>query len=120
MARASRAILAAVAVSDTTDEAEIAIRRTLDRVMIPVWVAKSPKLTSRVRTSCAAWRTGRGWRSRSPRKRDPDAPGYGTYQLVDRETGTIVALGPPSGFGLTADEIEEILTEGASRRPLTR
>jgi hypothetical protein len=54
------------------------------------------------------------------RKRNPDAPGYGTYQLVDRETGTIVALGPPSGFGLTADEIEEILTEGASRRPLTR
>jgi hypothetical protein len=52
------------------------------------------------------------------RKRNPRAPGYGTYQLVDRETGTIVALGPSSGFGLTADEIEEILTE-AAQRPLT-
>jgi hypothetical protein len=53
------------------------------------------------------------------RKRNPRARGYGTYQLVDRETGTIVALGPSSGFGLTADEIEGILTEGA-QRPLTR
>jgi hypothetical protein len=49
------------------------------------------------------------------RKRNPSAPGYGTYQLVDRETGTIVALGPSSGFGLTADEIEAILTMRPSR-----
>jgi hypothetical protein len=53
------------------------------------------------------------------RKRDPRAPGYGTYQLVDRETGTIVALGPSSGFGLTAGEIEQILTDTA-QQPLKR
>jgi hypothetical protein len=49
------------------------------------------------------------------RTRNPSARGYGTYQLVDRETGTIVALGPSSGFGLTADEIEKILTTRPSR-----
>jgi hypothetical protein len=49
------------------------------------------------------------------RKRNPQARGYGTYQLVDRETGTIVKLGDSSGFGLTADEIAAFLTEESQR-----
>lgn len=41
--------------------------------------------------------------------RDPRALLYGTYMLVDAETGEWVAWGHDKGYGLTLDEIEQAL-----------
>lgn len=48
---------------------------------------------------------------RRSRTRDEQAPDYGTYQLADAETGTIVKgiKGKARGFGLDLDEIEDYL-----------
>jgi hypothetical protein len=46
------------------------------------------------------------------RRRDPRAYDYGTYRLVDIDTGTLVAYGPlHDGWGLDLDDIERALTE---------
>lgn len=45
---------------------------------------------------------------RKTRRRDPRAYDFGTYQLVDVRTNTLVA-GDQSGFGLTLDDVEACL-----------
>lgn len=47
---------------------------------------------------------------KSPR-RDVRATDYGTYQLVDQSTNTVVSCGLQSGFGLSLEEIAEQLSE---------
>ena len=47
---------------------------------------------------------------KSPR-RDVRATDYGTYQLVDQSTNTLVSYGLQSGFGLSLEEIAEQLSE---------
>ncbi len=46
------------------------------------------------------------------RRRDPNAWDYGTYQLVDTDTNTVVAQDSAigHGFGLSLDQIEARLT----------
>ncbi len=53
-----------------------------------------------------------GLRLEKARRRDPRAIDYGTYQLVDPETDTLVSYGTSHGYGLTLDEIERELTRG--------
>ena len=43
------------------------------------------------------------------KRRDPRAIGYGTYQLVDKNTNNLVAYGNQEGFGLTLEEVETAL-----------
>jgi hypothetical protein len=50
------------------------------------------------------------------RCRTPEAPEYGTYQLVS-ENGILEVYGLQSGFGLTLDEIEKTLSSGADDEP---
>jgi hypothetical protein len=50
------------------------------------------------------------------RRRDPHALDYGTYQLVDATTGTVVTSSLTSGYGLTLGEIERELTNPRRRR----
>lgn len=45
---------------------------------------------------------------RKSRRRDPRAPDYGVYWLMDRAN----VLAPGDGPGLTLDEVERRLTEG--------
>jgi hypothetical protein len=50
------------------------------------------------------------------RRRDPHALDYGTYQLVDATTNSVVASGLTSGYGLTLGDIERELTKPRRRR----
>lgn len=54
-----------------------------------------------------------GLRLMKSRRRDPRAWGYGTYMLVDADTGVVAfadwAVG--RGYGLSLDDIEEFLTK---------
>ena len=45
------------------------------------------------------------------KRKDPRAIGYGTYQLADATTGTLVAWGSQSGYGMSLDDVERALTE---------
>jgi len=54
-----------------------------------------------------------GLRLTKTRRRDPRALDYGTYMLVDANTDALVAWGLQSGYGMTLDEIETCLKEGA-------
>ena len=47
--------------------------------------------------------------------RDPRALAFGTYRLVDADTGELYAGDPPTGYGLDLDQIEAVLDRG--RRP---
>jgi hypothetical protein len=38
--------------------------------------------------------------------RDPRGLGYGTYRLVDTATGNVYAHRPPTGYGLTLEQVE--------------
>jgi hypothetical protein len=51
-----------------------------------------------------------GLRLEKSRRRDERAYDYGTYQLVDPYTNTLVASGHQHGYGLSLDEIEQALT----------
>ncbi len=57
----------------------------------------------------------RGLRLMRSRRRDPNAWDYGTYQLVDVRTKGVVAAewSIGRGYGLSLDEIEQWLDEGA-------
>jgi len=61
-------------------------------------------LENRLRRAAAR----QGLRLEKSRLRDHRAIGYGTYQLVDDSTNTLVASGP-SGYGLGLDQIAERL-----------
>lgn len=52
-----------------------------------------------------------GLRLEKSRRRDPRALDYGTYQLTDPATNTLVAHGGQNGYGLDLDAIEKALTE---------
>ena len=52
-----------------------------------------------------------GLRLEKSRRRDPRAVDYGTYQLVDPATNTLVSYGLGGGYGLNLDEIEHALNE---------
>jgi hypothetical protein len=52
-----------------------------------------------------------GLRLEKSRRRDPRAPDWGTYRLVDPGTGSVVRYGGSSDYGLNLDEIEAALTE---------
>lgn len=52
-----------------------------------------------------------GLKLEKSRRRDPRALDYGSYQLVDAGTATLVAYGTSNGYGLNLDEIEKALTE---------
>lgn len=54
-----------------------------------------------------------GLRLQRSRRRDPRALGYGTYRLTDARTGSVVAAGSESGYGLTLDQVELHLTGGS-------
>lgn len=58
-----------------------------------------------------------GLRLERSRARDPHALTYGTYQLTDPHTNTIVAAGRQSGYGLDLDQVETYLND---RRPNPR
>ncbi len=45
---------------------------------------------------------------RSP-ERDPDHGAYGTYMLVETDTATVKVSGSPAGYGLTLDDVEDVL-----------
>ena len=52
-----------------------------------------------------------GFRLEKSRRRDPRARGYGTYQLVDPDTGTRVTNDVSGdGYGWSLNEIENRLT----------
>ena len=52
----------------------------------------------------------RGYALEKSRRRDPDAVTYGTYQLVDANTNTLVlAADTRFGYGCTLDEIGKFL-----------
>jgi hypothetical protein len=42
-------------------------------------------------------------------QRDSREPDYGTYMLVETDTATIRVSGGPAGFGLTLDDVEDVL-----------
>jgi hypothetical protein len=42
-------------------------------------------------------------------ERDPHEGSYGTYMLVETDTATVKVSGSPAGYGLTLDEIEDVL-----------
>lgn len=42
-------------------------------------------------------------------QRDPLESSYGTYMLVETDTATIRVSGSPAGYGLTLDDVEDIL-----------
>ena len=50
------------------------------------------------------------------RRRDPHALDYGTYQLVDATTGSVVTSTLTAGYGLTLGDIERELTNPRRRR----
>jgi hypothetical protein len=52
-----------------------------------------------------------GLQLQKSRRRDTRAYDWGTYQLVDPYTNTLVAYGGRSGYGLSLDEIEEALSK---------
>jgi hypothetical protein len=52
-----------------------------------------------------------GLRLEKTRRRDHRAVDYGTYQLVDPYKNTLVRAGLSSGFGLSLDDVERVLTE---------
>jgi len=49
------------------------------------------------------------------RRRDPRAVAYGTYQLVDPHSDSVVASAGPSGFGLQLTSIHQHLRPGVVR-----
>ncbi|WP_168706595.1 hypothetical protein [Gordonia paraffinivorans] len=50
-----------------------------------------------------------GLRLEKSRARDPRALGYGTYRLVNTINNTVEAHDHTSGYGLSLDEIEQVL-----------
>jgi hypothetical protein len=50
-----------------------------------------------------------GLRLERSRLRDPQAIGYGTYQLVTADTGKLVAGDRRTGYGLTLQQVAERL-----------
>jgi hypothetical protein len=52
-----------------------------------------------------------GYRLEKSRRRDPRAVDFGSYMLVDIDTGGVVAYGLTSGYGLSLTDVFEILTE---------
>ena len=53
-----------------------------------------------------------GLRLVKSRRRDPHALGYGTFGLVDAETGASVVASTSDGVGMTLDAIEGVLRRG--------
>lgn len=51
-----------------------------------------------------------GLRLEKSRRRDPRALDYGTYRLVNAQTGTVESWGDSSLYGMTLDDIEKQLT----------
>ncbi len=49
------------------------------------------------------------------RRRDRRALDYGTYVLADARTNALVASDPASGGGLSLDQVETYLSQGAER-----
>ena len=43
------------------------------------------------------------------RRRDPRALDYGTYQIVRKADGELVAQGSQSSYGLSLDDVERFL-----------
>lgn len=71
-----------------------------------------PDSTSKVRENLMRRMADRqGLRLVKSRRRDPRALGYGTYGLVDAS-----ADWSDSGFGLTLDEVEVVLTQVGGAR----
>ncbi len=62
-------------------------------------------LENRLRRAAAR----QGLRLEKSRLRDHRAIGYGTYQLVDDATDTVVSSGLPSGYGLGLDQVAQHL-----------
>jgi len=56
-----------------------------------------------------------GLRLEKSRLRDPRAIGFGTYQLVDLATNTLVSHGLQGGYGLGLDDIAQSLFGGGSK-----
>ncbi len=56
-----------------------------------------------------------GLRLEKSRRRDPLALDYGTYALVNAKTGVLMASGRDSDYGLTIDQVEQLLKAGRSR-----
>jgi hypothetical protein len=46
------------------------------------------------------------------RRRDTRGLAFGTYRLVDADTGRVVACDLRTDYGLSLDEVEEILDRG--------
>jgi hypothetical protein len=46
-------------------------------------------------------------------QRDSQHSSYGTYMLVETDSATIKVSGSPAGYGLTLDDVEDVL----ERRP---
>jgi hypothetical protein len=62
-------------------------------------------LENRLRRAAAR----QGLRLEKSRRRDTRAYDYGTYQLVDPHSNTLVAYGLQSGYGMNLDEVAEQL-----------
>ncbi len=52
-----------------------------------------------------------GFRLEKSRSRDERSIDYGTYQLVDNQTNTVVSHGLPGGYGLDLADVGEFLFE---------
>jgi hypothetical protein len=44
--------------------------------------------------------------------RDTRGLAYGTYRLVDVDSGQVIACDSRTGYGLSLDEVEDILNQG--------
>ena len=62
-------------------------------------------------TRCRRAAQRQGLRLEKSRRRDPRAYDYGTYQLVDPSTNTLVAYELEDGYGLGLDDIARALNE---------
>ena len=73
------------------------------------------KLESKVRTQAKR----HGWMLQKCRVRDPNNPLYGTYQLVDDRTNSLVLAdwGCGHGFGCTLEDCAEHVKSAAAHRP---
>ena len=56
-----------------------------------------------------------GLQLRKARTRDPRAPEYGTYRIVDPSANGVVAGDRINGYGLSLDEVIEFLAEWADQ-----
>lgn len=78
---------------------------------MPGIVAGMPDYTFKVRENLARRMASRqGLRLEKCPRRDPRAFDHGTYQLVDAFTGAVHMRGLPTGYGMTLDDVERVLT----------